>query len=300
LELSFRDTEVIEFKCEDLFGLLGFRGIGTRLDEVFCCVARIRKHYREIASGKGIQMNAGEKNTRLVLEAFDMLLNKRDYAATDKFWSPHYIQHSSHTSALSDNVSGTTNSQLSDDLHEVVHFLIQGCLADSQVLLHANAGKEGQDHRCEYRWFHLGFLGFDISLDQIFEKSVALRNDFLRLAWEHRELVHGIDREAASLTLQAAGRQFQKALDVLPAEWAGRQQLFLLPFSQVVSQTLQIQISLVRKLGIEAGLVYARRLFQVLKAGIRKAVFPEDRQRLLQNAFPAEVLRPPHACIMTY
>ena len=38
------------------------------------------------------------------------------------------------------------------------------------------------------------------------------------------------DREAAFLTLQAAGRQFQKALDVLPAERAGSQQLFLLPF----------------------------------------------------------------------
>ena len=192
------------------------------------------------------------------------------------------------------------DSQLADGLHEVVHFSVHGRLADFQVLLHADAGKEGQDHLCEYRWFHLGFLGFDISRDQIFEKSVALRNDFLRRAWEHRELVHGIDREAAFLTLQAAGREFQKALDVLPAERVGGQQLFLLLFSQVVSQTLQIQISLVRELGIEAGLVYARSLFQVLKAGIREAVFPEDRQRLLQNGFPAELLRSPHAFIMTY
>jgi hypothetical protein len=195
---------------------------------------------------------------------------------------------------------GTANSQLADGLHEVVHFSVHGRLADSQVLLHADAGKEGQDHICKYRWFHLGFLGFYISRDQIFEKSVALRNDFLRRAREHRELVHGIDREAAFLTFQAAGREFQKALDVLPTERVGGQQLLLLLFSQVVSQTLQIQISLARELGIEAGLVYARRLFQVLKAGIREAVFPEDRQRLLQNTFPAEVLRPPHAFIMTY
>jgi predicted SnoaL-like aldol condensation-catalyzing enzyme len=40
--------------------------------------------------------NASEKNKRLVLEAFDMLFNKRDYAAAEKFWSPHYIQHSAH------------------------------------------------------------------------------------------------------------------------------------------------------------------------------------------------------------
>ena len=43
---------------------------------------------------------AGEKiesqNKALVLEAFDTLFNKRDYAAAEKFWSPDYIQHSAH------------------------------------------------------------------------------------------------------------------------------------------------------------------------------------------------------------
>jgi hypothetical protein len=33
---------------------------------------------------------------RLVLEAFDTLFNKRDYAAAERYWSPHYIQHSNH------------------------------------------------------------------------------------------------------------------------------------------------------------------------------------------------------------
>jgi predicted SnoaL-like aldol condensation-catalyzing enzyme len=36
------------------------------------------------------------KNKALVLEAFDTLFNKRDYAAAEKLWSPHYIQHSAH------------------------------------------------------------------------------------------------------------------------------------------------------------------------------------------------------------
>ena len=36
------------------------------------------------------------KNKTLVLEAFDTLFNKRDYAAAEKFWSPHYLQHSAH------------------------------------------------------------------------------------------------------------------------------------------------------------------------------------------------------------
>jgi predicted SnoaL-like aldol condensation-catalyzing enzyme len=37
-----------------------------------------------------------EKNKALVLEAFDTLFNKRNYAAAEKFWSPNYIQHSAH------------------------------------------------------------------------------------------------------------------------------------------------------------------------------------------------------------
>jgi len=36
------------------------------------------------------------KNKALVLEAFDTLFNKRDYAAAERFWSPNYLQHSAH------------------------------------------------------------------------------------------------------------------------------------------------------------------------------------------------------------
>ena len=37
-----------------------------------------------------------EKNKALVLDAFDTLFNKRDYAAAEKYWSHDYIQHSAH------------------------------------------------------------------------------------------------------------------------------------------------------------------------------------------------------------
>jgi predicted SnoaL-like aldol condensation-catalyzing enzyme len=37
-----------------------------------------------------------ETNKALVLEAFDTLFNKRDYAAAELFWSSNYIQHSAH------------------------------------------------------------------------------------------------------------------------------------------------------------------------------------------------------------
>ena len=37
-----------------------------------------------------------KKNKALVLDAFDTLFNKRDYATAEKYWSPDYIQHSAH------------------------------------------------------------------------------------------------------------------------------------------------------------------------------------------------------------
>ena len=37
-----------------------------------------------------------EKNKAIVLEAFDTLFNRRDYATAEGYWSPRYIQHSAH------------------------------------------------------------------------------------------------------------------------------------------------------------------------------------------------------------
>jgi predicted SnoaL-like aldol condensation-catalyzing enzyme len=36
------------------------------------------------------------RNKALVLEAFDALFNRRDYATAERYWSAHYIQHSAH------------------------------------------------------------------------------------------------------------------------------------------------------------------------------------------------------------
>lgn len=41
-------------------------------------------------------MKQEKENKALVLEAFDTLFNKRDYATAERYWSPHYIQHSAH------------------------------------------------------------------------------------------------------------------------------------------------------------------------------------------------------------
>src|SRR6266436_10041874 len=47
---------------------------------------------KEIVMSQTIQ----ERNKALVLEAFDTLFNKRDYVAAERYWSPHYFQHSAH------------------------------------------------------------------------------------------------------------------------------------------------------------------------------------------------------------
>ena len=39
---------------------------------------------------------AEDRNRAFVLEAFETLFNRRDYAAAQRFWSPDYIQHSAH------------------------------------------------------------------------------------------------------------------------------------------------------------------------------------------------------------
>src|ERR1700693_2908990 len=45
-----------------------------------------------------IQMSktAPGQNKAILLEAFDTLFNRRDYAAAQRFWSDQYIQHSAH------------------------------------------------------------------------------------------------------------------------------------------------------------------------------------------------------------
>src|SRR4029079_8538748 len=57
-----------------------------------------------------MQKTTSEQNKALVSEAFDTLFNKRDYAAAEKFWSPHYIQHSAHIAPGSEGFSDLIKS----------------------------------------------------------------------------------------------------------------------------------------------------------------------------------------------
>ena len=52
--------------------------------------------WRSGMAGVTMEESLKNKNKAIVLEAFDTLFNRRDYAAAERFWSPDYIQHSAH------------------------------------------------------------------------------------------------------------------------------------------------------------------------------------------------------------
>ena len=54
---------------------------------------------------------SNEKNKALVLEAFDTLFNKRDYAKAAEFWSENYIQHSAHIKPGRDGLFNLVRAQ---------------------------------------------------------------------------------------------------------------------------------------------------------------------------------------------
>jgi len=82
-------------------------------------------------------MTQAEANKALVLEAFDTLFNRRDYAAAERFWSPAYIQHSAHIApgreglfdlirAAPDTLRYEPGLILADDSHVIVHGRFSG------------------------------------------------------------------------------------------------------------------------------------------------------------------------------
>jgi predicted SnoaL-like aldol condensation-catalyzing enzyme len=64
-----------------------------------------------------------EQNKALVLEAFDTLFNKRDYAAAERFWSDRYIQHSAHIAPGRDGLFGLIR-MLPDTLKYENHIIL--------------------------------------------------------------------------------------------------------------------------------------------------------------------------------
>ena len=51
-----------------------------------------------------------QRNKAFVLEAFETLFNRKDFAAAEKFWSPNYIQHSAHVAPARDGLFSLVKS----------------------------------------------------------------------------------------------------------------------------------------------------------------------------------------------
>jgi predicted SnoaL-like aldol condensation-catalyzing enzyme len=51
-----------------------------------------------------------DRNVQIVLDAFETLFNKRDYASAERFWSANYIQHSTHIPPGRDGLFGLIKS----------------------------------------------------------------------------------------------------------------------------------------------------------------------------------------------
>jgi predicted SnoaL-like aldol condensation-catalyzing enzyme len=66
-----------------------------------------------------------DRNKAFVLEAFDVLFNKRDYAAAARYWSDEYIQHSAHIGPGRDGLFDLIRS-----LPETLRYENQAIVAD--------------------------------------------------------------------------------------------------------------------------------------------------------------------------
>lgn len=72
------------------------------------------------------------RNKALVLEAFDTLFNKRDYAKAAEFWSKNYIQHSAHIPPGRDGLFGLVRA-MPNSLHYENHLILA---EGDNVMLH--------------------------------------------------------------------------------------------------------------------------------------------------------------------
>jgi epsilon-lactone hydrolase len=89
---------------------------------------------------KGIMTATEDANKALVIEAFDTLFNRRDYAGAEAFWSPDYIQHSAH---IAPGRSGLFD--LVKTLPAELRYEHQLVVADGDhVMLHGRFSNHGQ------------------------------------------------------------------------------------------------------------------------------------------------------------
>jgi predicted SnoaL-like aldol condensation-catalyzing enzyme len=90
--------------------------------------------------GRAMGTTSAERNKQIVLEAFDTLFNKRDYAKAAEFWPETYIQHSAHIAPGRDGLFNLIRSLPSALKYENHLILAEGVF----VMLHGRFSGHGR------------------------------------------------------------------------------------------------------------------------------------------------------------
>jgi predicted SnoaL-like aldol condensation-catalyzing enzyme/predicted ester cyclase len=85
-------------------------------------------------------MKSNEETKALVLEAFDTLFNRRDYAKAARFWSDTYIQHSAHIEPGREGLFNLVRSAPSTLRYENARIMVDG----DYVMLHGRFSGNGR------------------------------------------------------------------------------------------------------------------------------------------------------------
>lgn len=103
-------------------------------------MARTRETAPRVLKEDGVTQSVDEKNKAFVLNAFETLFNKKDYAAAEQLWSPNYIQHSAHIPPGRDGLFALVKGTPDDFRYENGLALASG----DYVILHGRFSGIGQ------------------------------------------------------------------------------------------------------------------------------------------------------------
>ena len=125
-----------------------------------------------------------QRNKTFVLEAFETLFNKKDFAAAEKFWSANYIQHSAHIPPGRDGLFGLIKSVPPEMKYENSLIMAEG----DMLMLHGR------------------FSGLGLPENWIVVDIVRMENGLLAEHWDVIE--HEATREKSTSGLPMFGAAF--------------------------------------------------------------------------------------------
>src|SRR5437870_9065070 len=102
------------------------------------------------------------RNKAVVLEVFDTLFNKRDYARAQRYWSPDYIQHSAHIQPGRDGLFNLIKS-----IPPTLKYEPGAIVAEGDIVI-----------------VHGRFSGFGASVNWVAADIVRIQNGILAEHWD--------------------------------------------------------------------------------------------------------------------